>query len=57
MRFMNLEQWIISIVVGILMFLIVFYVGQSTLLPSLLCAIIGFLGNIYVSIKANKNKS
>lgn len=53
---MSLEQGIISLVVGVLIFLIVFYIGQASVLPSLFCGIIACVSNIFVSLKANQNK-
>ena len=55
---MKMNQWIISLVVGILMFLVVFYVGQTTFLRALFCGLIGFICNILIVWNAkryNKN--
>lgn len=53
---MTTSQWIISIVVGVLIFLIAYYVGQTTFLLALLCGVIGLLGNFFV-VWQQKNKN
>jgi hypothetical protein len=45
---MATSQWIISSVVGVFIFLIAYYVGQTTFLLALLCGVIELLGNIFV---------
>ncbi|MCE5155035.1 hypothetical protein KJB58_11300 [Staphylococcus hyicus] len=52
---MKMNQWIISIVVGILIFLAAFYIGQTTFLPALFCGFLGFVCNVFVSWNANRN--
>ncbi|MFG0934835.1 hypothetical protein ACF91D_29695 [Staphylococcus sp. 231237_7MaSpsaltlick] len=52
---MKMNQWIISLVVGVLMFLVVFYIGQTTFLPALLCGLIGFVCNVLIGWNANRN--
>ncbi|GAA6826787.1 hypothetical protein HpBTM60_36200 [Helicobacter pylori] len=54
---MTVSQWIISIVVGVLIFLIAFYIGKTTLILALLCGFIGLLGNVFVAWnQKNKNR-
>ncbi|MCO4353935.1 hypothetical protein MTR00_11905 [Staphylococcus agnetis] len=52
---MKMNQWIISLVIGILMFLAVFYIGKATFLPALFCGVLGFVCNAFVSWNANRN--
>ncbi|HDD0942711.1 TPA: hypothetical protein O9783_002749 [Staphylococcus aureus] len=52
---MKISQWIISLVVGILMFLAVFYIGQTTFLPALFCGFLGFVCNVFVGWDAKRN--
>ena len=53
---MKMSQWIISLVVGILMFLSVFYIGQSAFLPALFCGLLGFVCNVFVCWDAKRKK-
>ncbi|AKS70415.1 hypothetical protein OA96_00630 [Staphylococcus schleiferi] len=52
---MKLEQWIISLITGILIFLIGLFIGHMTFLPALLNGFIGFLGVTIVSARSTKN--
>ncbi|EOT0258723.1 hypothetical protein [Staphylococcus aureus] len=52
---MKMNQLIISLVVGIIMFFIVFYIGKTTFLPALFCGLIGFGCNVFISWQANRN--
>ena len=54
---MKLEQWIIALVTGILIFLITYFIGQVNVLPSILVGLVVFLGvviNSTVGIKKRK---
>ena len=51
---MKISQWIISLVVGILIFLAVFYIGQTTFLRVLICGLIGFVYNILIVWNAKR---
>ncbi len=50
-----MNQLIISLVVGIMIFLVVFYIGKTTILPALFCGLIGFACNVLNSWNANRN--
>lgn len=52
---MKINQWIISLVVGIVIFFIAFYIGKTPFLPALFCGLIGFGCNVFVSWNANRN--
>lgn len=52
---MKMNQWIISLVVGVLMFLVVFYIGQTTFLPALFSGLIGFVFNVLIGWNSNRN--
>lgn len=53
---MTVSQWIISIVVGVLIFLIAFYIGKTTLSLALLCGFIGLLGNVFAARNQKNQK-
>ncbi|MBV5190752.1 hypothetical protein [Staphylococcus chromogenes] len=52
---MKTNQWIISLVVEILIFLAIFYIWQTTFLPALFCGLIGFVCNAFIGWNANRN--
>lgn len=52
---MKTNQWIISFVVSILMFLVVFYIGKTAFLPSLFCGLIGFVCSVLIGWNSNRN--
>lgn len=52
--FMKLSSFIISLVTGILMFLIVFYMGNNSFSVALFCGILGFIGNMLIGWNAKR---
>lgn len=46
----------ISLIVGVLMFVMVYYLGDVDLKFAIICAVISFLSNIMIGINANKKK-
>ncbi|WP_182364164.1 hypothetical protein [Staphylococcus coagulans] len=56
---MKLEQWIISLITGVLIFLIGLFIGHMTFLPALFNGFngfIGFLGIAIVSARSSKKR-
>ncbi|GAA6818066.1 hypothetical protein HpBTM60_05310 [Helicobacter pylori] len=51
---MKLSSFIISLVTGILMFLIVFYMGNNSFSVALFCGILGFIGNMLIGWNAKR---
>ena len=45
---MKISQWIISLIVEILMFLVVFFIGDNSFSVPLLCGVVGFIGNALI---------
>ena len=50
---MKISQWIISLVVGILIFLVVF-IGDNSFSVALLCGVVGFIGNALIGWNARR---
>ncbi|GGG90698.1 MULTISPECIES: hypothetical protein [Staphylococcus] len=51
---MKISQWIISLVVGILIFLVVFFIGDNSFSVALLCGVVGFIGNALIGWNARR---
>lgn len=51
---MNLSSFIISLITGILMFLVVFYMGESSFSVALFCGIFGFICNVLIGWNAKR---
>ncbi|HHU6749972.1 TPA: hypothetical protein ACUI23_000646 [Staphylococcus pseudintermedius] len=55
---MSFTQFSISFIVGFVIFLIAFFIGDTSLFPALFCGFVGFLGNVYaVKRQQQKNRS
>ena len=51
---MNLASFIISLITGILMFLVVFYMGDNSFSVVLFCGIFGFISNVLIGWNAKR---
>ena len=53
---MKLEQWIIALATGILIFLITYFIGQVSVLLSVLVGLVGFLGVVINATRGIKKR-
>lgn len=51
---MKLSSFIISLITGILMFLVTFYVGDNSFSVALIIGIMGFIGNVLIGWDAKR---
>ena len=51
---MKFSSILISIITGLLMFLVTFYTSNHAVIPSLVMGIVGLVTNIWIGIEAKK---
>ncbi|WP_436860880.1 hypothetical protein [Staphylococcus caeli] len=52
------STWIISVITGILMFLVVFYIGHANIWGALIVGILGCISNMLITVDfKNKKKA
>lgn len=51
---MKFSSILISIITGLLMFLVTFYTSNHSVIPSLFMGIVGLVTNIWIGIEAKK---
>lgn len=53
---MNLSSFIISLITGILIFSVVFYMGDHSFFVALFCGVVGFISNVLIGWNAKRKK-
>jgi len=51
---MKFSSILISIITGLLMFLVTFYTSNHAIIPSLVMGVVGLVTNIWIGIEAKK---
>lgn len=51
---MNLGSFIISLITGVLMFLVVYYMGDNSFSVALFCGFFGFICNVLIGWNAKR---